>query len=182
MTFATRGQIRETAKPNRRDGKAELVHEIQVLFDSSELAHLLGTTDRHIKRLVAERRIPFVKVGRFARVEAHAVAEWLSEMTVHKEHVRLRRWAHADRLAGHVATKCRRWSTTMTALRQARHEWRVAQEPVIEETAGTTIWVCEGVGHRFEIDHSLATTYAEVQRKGREQAWFARTTLGWSVS
>ena len=107
-------------------------------------------------------------------------AAW--RLGAHKEHVRLRRWAHAYCFAGHIATKSHRWSTTMSALRHARREWRLAQQGVTEETAGTTIWVCEGVGHRFEIDHSLATTYAEVQRKGREQAWFARTTLGWSVS
>jgi excisionase family DNA binding protein len=40
------------------------------LLDSDEIAKVLGVTPRrHIRRLVAERRIPFVKVGRFVRFE-----------------------------------------------------------------------------------------------------------------
>jgi hypothetical protein len=40
----------------------------------------------------------------------------------HLEELRLRRWAHALGFRGHCFTKSRRYSTTFTALRQARHE------------------------------------------------------------
>jgi excisionase family DNA binding protein len=82
MTAATRGQTRQTAMAARNGRMGALVREIPALFDSSELASLLGTTERHIERLVAERRIPFVKVGRFVRFDAEAVVRWLGEMTV----------------------------------------------------------------------------------------------------
>ncbi|MFN8037187.1 MAG: helix-turn-helix domain-containing protein [Acidimicrobiia bacterium] len=41
------------------------------------LAERLGVTERHVRRLVAERRIPFVKVGRFVRFDPTDVAAWL---------------------------------------------------------------------------------------------------------
>jgi excisionase family DNA binding protein len=63
---------------NPKQNKAE----IPVLLDPSALAAHLGTTERHIRRLVSERRIPYVKVGRFVRFEPAAVTEWLDRWTV----------------------------------------------------------------------------------------------------
>ena len=40
----------------------------------------------------------------------------------HLQPLRLRRWAHSLGFRGHCFTKSRRYSTTFTALRQARHE------------------------------------------------------------
>src|SRR5439155_6760009 len=40
----------------------------------------------------------------------------------HLHRLRLRRWAHALGFRGHCFTKSRRYSTTFTALRRARHE------------------------------------------------------------
>ncbi len=40
----------------------------------------------------------------------------------HLKELRLRKWAHALGFRGHCFTKSRRYSTTFTALRQARHE------------------------------------------------------------
>jgi excisionase family DNA binding protein len=48
------------------------------LLDVRSLADRLGITERHVRRLVAERRIPFLKVGRFVRFDPTAVAVWLS--------------------------------------------------------------------------------------------------------
>jgi excisionase family DNA binding protein len=45
------------------------------------LAERLQITERHVRRLVAERRIPFVKVGRFVRFDPVAVAAWLDRWT-----------------------------------------------------------------------------------------------------
>jgi len=44
-----------------------------------EVAFRLGTSLRHVRRLVAERRIPIVKVGRFVRFDAHAVEHWVDD-------------------------------------------------------------------------------------------------------
>ncbi|WP_193318062.1 MULTISPECIES: replication initiator [Streptomyces] len=43
------------------------------------------------------------------------------------EHLRLRAWAHMLGFRGHFSTKSRRYSTTLTAFRDARAEWRRQQ-------------------------------------------------------
>jgi excisionase family DNA binding protein len=52
------------------------------LLDIAALADRLGITERHVRRLVAERRIPFLKVGRFVRFDPAAVGAWLSAHTM----------------------------------------------------------------------------------------------------
>ena len=46
----------------------------------------------------------------------------------HLEELRLRRWAHALGFRGHCFTKSRRYSTTFTRLRQARHEHQLRRQ------------------------------------------------------
>jgi excisionase family DNA binding protein len=55
---------------------------LPILLDQRELAEHLGITERHVRRLVAERRIPFVKVGRFVRFDPDSVSSWLATATV----------------------------------------------------------------------------------------------------
>jgi excisionase family DNA binding protein len=52
------------------------------LLDTDEIAKVLCVTPRHIRRLVAERRIPFVKVGRFVRFEPGELDVWLDQQRV----------------------------------------------------------------------------------------------------
>ncbi|MGW3234124.1 excisionase family DNA-binding protein [Streptomyces olivaceus] len=54
-----------------------------------QVAELLGTTVRFPRRLIEERRIRYVKVGRHVRIPASAVAEFVESQTV--EPVRFRR-------------------------------------------------------------------------------------------
>jgi excisionase family DNA binding protein len=54
-----------------------------------QVAELLGTSVRFPRRLVEERRIRYVKVGRHVRIPASAVEEFIESHTV--EPVRLRR-------------------------------------------------------------------------------------------
>jgi excisionase family DNA binding protein len=42
-----------------------------------ELAERLGVTRRHVRRLVAERRVPFLRVGKFIRFDPTKIAAWL---------------------------------------------------------------------------------------------------------
>ena len=44
------------------------------LLSIGQLAERLGTTPRHVRRLVAERRVPFVKVGRLVRFDPDDIA------------------------------------------------------------------------------------------------------------
>lgn len=52
------------------------------LLTMDQVACRLGTSLRHVRRLVAERRIPIVKVGRFVRFDAHAVEHWVDDHRV----------------------------------------------------------------------------------------------------
>jgi len=44
---------------------------LPLLLDIEGVAEVLGVSVRHVRRLVAERRIPYVKWGRFLRFESH---------------------------------------------------------------------------------------------------------------
>ena len=49
------------------------------LIDIHGVADVLGVTPRHIQRLVAERRIPYLKVGRFVRFDRAELSVWLDQ-------------------------------------------------------------------------------------------------------
>jgi excisionase family DNA binding protein len=47
-----------------------------------EVAERLGTTVRFPRRLIAERRIRYVKVGRHVRIPEVAVDDWIAASTI----------------------------------------------------------------------------------------------------
>jgi len=49
------------------------------LLDIEELAARLGVSARYVRRLVAERRIAFIKVGHLIRFEPEDVDRWIVE-------------------------------------------------------------------------------------------------------
>lgn len=49
------------------------------LLDIAQLATRLAVTERFIRRLVSERRIPYLKVGHFIRFEATDVERWIDD-------------------------------------------------------------------------------------------------------
>lgn len=53
--------------------------QIPALITIEDLADQLGVTVRHVRRLVAERRVPFLKVGWFVRFDPQEIAGWLDE-------------------------------------------------------------------------------------------------------
>jgi len=52
------------------------------LLGVRDLADRLGTSERFVRRLVAERRVPFHKVGKFVRFDPRDIDDWLSEHRV----------------------------------------------------------------------------------------------------
>jgi excisionase family DNA binding protein len=48
------------------------------LLTVAQVAELLGTTERFPRRLIAERRIRFVRVGRHVRIPESALAEFVA--------------------------------------------------------------------------------------------------------
>lgn len=56
-----------------------------VLLDIEGLAVRLATTTRHVRRLVAEKRVPYVKVGHFVRFDPEDIAAWIAGQKVGAE-------------------------------------------------------------------------------------------------
>ena len=52
------------------------------LIDLAAVAERLGVTERHIRRLVAERRIPFVKWGHLLRFDPAEIDAWLDQSRI----------------------------------------------------------------------------------------------------
>lgn len=52
------------------------------LLDVAGLADRLGVTERFVRRLVAERRVPFVKLGKFIRFDPRDIESWLEDARV----------------------------------------------------------------------------------------------------
>ncbi len=47
------------------------------LLTIDQLADHLGSSPRHLRRLIAERRIPYVKVGGLVRFDAEEIRSWI---------------------------------------------------------------------------------------------------------
>jgi excisionase family DNA binding protein len=58
------------------------------LLTRDEAADMLRCKPRFIRRLIAERRIRFVYVGRTPHIPEGAIAEYIAEHTVHPASVR----------------------------------------------------------------------------------------------
>jgi hypothetical protein len=106
------------------------------------------------------------------------LAAWQLGNHSHPDFAALRRWAHMLGYRGHFATKSRRYSTTMRALRAARRNWTRLQHPTAVGQVGETIvtltdleWA--GRGWRTTGDAFLALSAAaqarEHRRVGREE-------------
>ena len=52
------------------------------LLTIEELADHLGVSVRHVRRLIAERRVPHLRVGRFIRFDPADVTAWLNDTRV----------------------------------------------------------------------------------------------------
>jgi len=69
-----------------RCARCQDLHDPRALITMADVALRLGTSARHVRRLVAERRIPIVKVGRFVRFEDHAIEHWIDDHRVAPSH------------------------------------------------------------------------------------------------
>ncbi len=60
----------------------ERVEPIPRLLDITHLAELLDVNPRHVRRLVFERRIPFIKWGHLIRFDPAEIEAWLNRARV----------------------------------------------------------------------------------------------------
>jgi excisionase family DNA binding protein len=72
-------------KKHPRDKNSSIAnsdHGLPTLLDSTQIAGMLGITERHVRRLVLERRIPFAKVGKFVRFDPRDIEQWVQAAKV----------------------------------------------------------------------------------------------------
>jgi excisionase family DNA binding protein len=65
--------------------------DVERLLTVADVAELLGTSERFPRRLIAERRIRFVRVGRHVRIPDSAVREFVTAGLVEPATVARRR-------------------------------------------------------------------------------------------
>jgi excisionase family DNA binding protein len=51
--------------------------QLPELLDIAAVARHLGVNVRHVRRLIAERRIPFIKWGHLIRFDAAEIVDWI---------------------------------------------------------------------------------------------------------
>jgi excisionase family DNA binding protein len=55
---------------------------VGTLLDIAGVAERLAVSERFVRRLVFERRIPFLKIGHFVRFDPTEIERWISEAHV----------------------------------------------------------------------------------------------------
>jgi excisionase family DNA binding protein len=54
-------------------------HQFPELIDIETVAKLLGVGERYVRRMVAERRVPTVKIGHYVRFDLEDIRNWVEE-------------------------------------------------------------------------------------------------------
>jgi hypothetical protein len=84
---------------------------------------------------------------------------------------RLRQWAHTLGYRGHWMTKSLTWSTTLTALRQARFTYQAQRAGEEPDSVSIAQWAYRGNGHTSEGDAWLAEVYRRNRQLNRRTRW-----------
>ncbi|ADG98414.1 replication initiation protein [Segniliparus rotundus DSM 44985] len=79
-------------------------------------------------------------------------------------------WLHTLGYRGHVATKSRGYSTTMTKLREQRAIWHTSQHNDDNTAPEEKAWAVRRIGHATIGDRVLALTKAAQQRENHQAA------------
>jgi len=53
--------------------------DTRALIDVPALAEQLGVTQRFVRRLTAEDRVPFLKIGKFVRFDPSEIDRWIDD-------------------------------------------------------------------------------------------------------
>lgn len=61
---------------------ADIFEENRSLLTIGEVSERLGVNTRHVRRLVAERRIPYTKWGKLLRFDSAAIEQWIESCSV----------------------------------------------------------------------------------------------------
>jgi hypothetical protein len=98
----------------------------------------------------------------------------------HDAYAGLRRWVHTGGFRGHFASKSRRYSTTLGAIRRERSDYRrcqtaehareIGDQDDTETTLVVSRWEFTGLGYLTIGDAALALSAAARARERREAA------------
>ncbi|SFS80020.1 hypothetical protein SAMN05444716_104130 [Streptomyces harbinensis] len=125
LTFGRQTDVR-TIRSTDLDGDTELTDQAVAgyiaKYATKGAETTTGTLDRPL-RFLAE--LAPLDISDHARRLIRTA--WHLGARTELEHLRLRAWAHMLGFRGHFSTKSRHYSTTLTALRNARAEWRRQQ-------------------------------------------------------
>jgi excisionase family DNA binding protein len=64
-------------KAHATTAQSDSGQDLPVLMNIEQVAEHLGVSVRHVRRLVAERRIPFVKWGHLLRFNPIEIGNWI---------------------------------------------------------------------------------------------------------
>ncbi len=74
----TRSSMKQQhVQPDRADRAVREAPQATNLLDVGALAERLGVTPRFVRRLVHERRVPFLKIGKFVRFDPREIEGWI---------------------------------------------------------------------------------------------------------
>ena len=152
-------------------------------------AYLAKYTTKSVAEFgIAARRVSPAAIGELD-VSAHIrrILSTLAKLATLPGHTSMLGWLHTLGYRGHITTKSRRYSTTMTALRAARHRWRIHRTDQSERddcqdnshdeqkwlSSGPELsdWRIDGAGHRNDGERLLVHTAA---LSAREYRYLAR--------
>ena len=152
-------------------------------------AYLAKYTTKSVAEFgIAARRISPAAIGELD-ISAHIrrILSALAKLATLPGNTAMLGWLHTLGYRGHVTTKSRRYSTTMTALRAARHRWRIHrvdqpqrddcqhnshdQQGWSSRASELSDWRIDGAGHRNDGERLLVHTAA---LRAREYRYLAR--------
>ncbi len=146
------------------------------------------TTKSVAEFVIAARRISAAAIDELD-IPAHTrrILSTLAKLATLPGNPAMAGWLHTLGYRGHITTKSRRYSVTMTALRAARHHWRTRRagtpeavgcqsdshtEQDFSRTADElNDWRIDGAGHRDDGERMLVLTAA---LRAREYRYLAR--------
>ena len=152
-------------------------------------AYLAKYTTKSVAEFgIAARRISPAAIGELD-ISAHIrhILSTLAKLATLPGNTAMLGWLHTLGYRGHITTKSRRYSITMTALRAARHRWRIhrADQPERDDcqhnpndqqdrsSSGSELsdWRIDSAGHRNDGERLLVRTAA---LRAREYRYLAR--------
>lgn len=144
-------------------------------LDTTRGRAVAGYLAKYVTKSVADlglthRRLSPAAIDRLDLDEhVRRILHTIIDLAAHSERAEMLRWLHTLGYRGHVSSKTRHYSTTMTALRAQRASWHQTER---DDDTPPVEWQYTGNGHATDGDRLLAASAAhraiEQQQAARE--------------